>query len=277
MSLQVPIGVDDFRMLRETRLEYVDKSHLIRELIDRAGIQVVLISRPRRFGKTLNLSMLRCFFEKREEDFTSLFEDLHIWSAGDAYRAHFQRYPVLYMTFKGIKHADFDHCWEAIKEKVIDLYNEHRYLLDSGELDEVDARRYRQILDGTAGRTFYDRSLLDLSRHLHQHHGERIVILIYEYDAPIHAGHVHGYSAKVLDFFRAFLTEALKGNPHLHKAVLTGILHVARESIFSGLNNIAVFSLLRPELSTCFGFTEPEVEHLLEKAGWRDRCSSSRW
>jgi hypothetical protein len=267
MLKDFPIGIDDFRKVREARLAYVDKSHLIREVLDLRGAEVVLLPRPRRFGKTLNLSMLRCFFEKREEDLSPLFEDLRIWQAGDPYRAHFQRYPVLHMTFKGTAFDSYERCWGAIREKIADLFNEHRYVLEGGRLNEVETRRYREILDGTAPEALYDRALLDLSAILHRHHGERVVILIDEYDEPIHTGYLNGYAPKIVELCRAFLGNGLKGNPHLFKAVLTGILRVARESIFSGLNNVAVYSLLASEFNTCFGFTGPEVVGLLEGAG----------
>ena len=263
----IPIGVDDFRMLRDGGLVYVDKSALIRELLDRAGVQVVLLTRPRRFGKTLNLSMLRCWFEKRDEDLSHLFEGLSIWQAGDDYRAHFQQHPVIHFNFKGSKGASFDHTLATIREKIIDLYAAHRAVLEGGRLSEVDVRRYRQILDGTAPQALHERALLDLSAHLHAHHGEKVVILVDEYDEPIHAGHVHGYSAEILDFMRAFLGAGLKSNEHLFKAVLTGILRVSKENLFSGLNNLDVYTLLARPFNTAFGFTEAEVAALLARCG----------
>jgi hypothetical protein len=265
MISRIPIGISDFQSLREQHLEYVDKSHMIREIIDRAGVQVFLLPRPRRFGKTLNLTMLRCFFEKREEDLSHLFQDLHIWQAGDGYRAQFQRYPVIYLTFKDVKFGSYDESWSVIRGKIADLFNEHREVLASGRLNERDAAEYRAVMAGTADRTVYYKALLVLSGYLHELHGEKAIILIDEYDQPIHAGYVHGYVREILDFFRTFLTNGLKDNPHLARAVLTGILRVARESIFSGLNNLAVYSLLASEFSTCFGFTEPEVMTLLQK------------
>lgn len=267
MPLRIPLGIDEFRLLREQGLAYVDKSSLIRELIDEPGLQVVLLPRPRRFGKTLNLSMLRCFFEKRDEDLSHLFQDLSIWQAGDVYRAHFQRYPVILFNFKAARGDTFEQSWASIREKIVDLYKEHRYLLDGGRLDEVDVRRFRQILDGTAGQELYDRALLDLSACLHRHHGEKVVILVDEVDSPIHIAHVHGYAPRVLDFMRAFLGHGLKTNPHLHRGVLTGILRIAKESLFSDVNNIGVFTLLARSFCTSFGFTEPEVASLLERAG----------
>jgi len=196
----IPIGIDDFRTLREQRLEYVDKSHLVREVIDQ-GSQVLQLSRPRRFGKTLNLSMLRYFLEKRGEDHSDLFADLSIWQAGDAYRAHFQRYPVVFLTFKDVKAERWDLAWEAIQRKIGALFDEHRELLANGHLSEREATDFQAILDGTAGRAVYESALFDLCRALRRHHGERVVILIDEYDEPIHMGHVRGYAAEVTAFF----------------------------------------------------------------------------
>ena len=276
MPLRIPIGLDDFRALREQRLEYIDKSDLILELLDRPGVQAIVFPRPRRFGKTLNLSMLRCWFEKRDEDLSHLFQDLSVWQAGDEYRAHFQRYPVLHFNFKDTKAEGFDECWAAIREKIIDLYNEHRYLLESGRFSEVEARRYQQILDGAVETTLYRRALLDMSSYLHRHHGEKVVILIDEYDEPIHAGHLHGYAAPIIDFMRAFFTNGLKTNPHLFRAVVTGILRVGKESLFSDANNIDVYTLLAKQFNTCFGFTETEVTALLERNGRTDKLEAVR-
>jgi hypothetical protein len=278
MPLHVPIGIDDFRLLREQGLVYIDKSQLICELLDRPGVQVVLLPRPRRFGKSLNLSMLRCFFERSSQDLSHLFEDLAVWRAEPTYRAHFQRYPVIYVTFKGVKAERFEDAWAAIREIITRLFDAHRSVLDQGALSDTEAQAYRQILDRSAPRVLYQHALLDLSRYLHRHHGEPVVILIDEYDEPIHAGYVHGYAREIIDFFRAFLTEALKGNPHLFRAVLTGILRIARESIFSGLNNLAVYTLLRHDFATCFGFTDAEVEALLTRAGRREQLPIvQRW
>ncbi|WP_437752519.1 AAA family ATPase [Sorangium sp. So ce1389] len=270
MPLRIPLGISDFRELREKGLEYIDKSGLLVEMIDREGTKVLLLPRPRRFGKTLNLSMLRCFFERRPEDLSHLFQDLSVWSAGDAYRRHFQRYPVVFLTFRDVKASTFEGCWADLTRKVQALYDEHRAVLEGSALSALERRNYAAILDGTAEPALYRQALGDLSRYLHRATGERAIILIDEYDEPIHAGFIHGYAREVLEFFRAFLTVGLKDNPHLERGVVTGILRIARESIFSGLNNLAVYTLLQRTFSTCFGFTEPEVESLMARAGQRD-------
>jgi hypothetical protein len=276
MPLPIPIGVDDFRLLRETGLVYVDKTELIGGLLDRPGVQVVLLPRPRRFGKTLNLSMLRCWFEKTGENLSHLFEGLSIWQAGEAYRAHFQRYPVLSFSFKETKQGSFERTLEAIQKKIQVLFSDHGYLLDSERLSEWQRRDLRAILDGTASRTLFERALLDLSAYLHAHHGERVLILVDEYDEPIHSGYLQGYSKDILDFMRSFLGAGLKGNAHLFRAVITGILRVAKENLFSGLNNPGVYSLLRQEYNTCFGFTEAEVAALLARCGREDKLEEVR-
>jgi Predicted AAA-ATPase/PD-(D/E)XK nuclease superfamily len=272
----VAIGIDDFRALRELGLEYVDKSDLIRQVLDRAGVQALLLPRPRRFGKSLNLSMLRCFFEKRVEDLSPLFQDLSIWQAGDAYRAHFQRYPVIHLSLKDSKFSSYEETLGALRRKIQVLFDEHRYLLDEDRLSPAEQQSYRAVVEGTADPTLFHRALLDLSTYLHAYHGEKVVILLDEYDEPLHAGSFHGYADRILEFMRAFLGAALKGNPHLFKAVVTGILRVAKENLFSGLNNLGVYSLLATSFNTCFGFTEPEVAALLARAGQSARLDDVR-
>jgi hypothetical protein len=232
------IGVSDFKKLREERLTYVDKSRLVIDLIDRPGLEVVLFPRPRRFGKTLNLSMLRYFFERSPEDRTALFEGLEVFEAGPRYREHFGRYPVVFMSFRDVKASGWEDAWEAIQRKVREVYIEHRAVLDSATVSSFHRADYVAVLDGTATHTSYERALGDLTRLLHQAHGERAVVLIDEYDEPIHAAHVHGYGREMLESFRAFLFAGLKDNSHVKRGVLTGILRVAKGSIFSGLNNL---------------------------------------
>lgn len=276
MTPRIPLGIDDFRKLRELGLEYVDKSHLIVEVLDRPGVEVLLLPRPRRFGKTLNLSMLRYFFERSAEDLSRLFEGLRVWQAGESYRAHFQRYPVVFISLKGTRADRAEVCLGNIQQKIRSAYYEHRLLLEQGRLDEWEQADFRAILDGTASEALFRSSLAKLTGYLHRAHGQRAVVLIDEYDEPIHAAYLQGYAPPILDFFRGWMIEGLKGNPHLERGVLTGILRVAKESIFSGLNNLGVYTLLHKDFSTCFGFTEPEVKELLRSAGVPEALGSVR-
>lgn len=278
MPLRLPIGISDFRQLREQDAEYIDKSQLIVDLLDQLT-QVLLLPRPRRFGKTLNLSMLRYFFEKTPEDLSHLFADLAVWRAGDAYRRHFQRYPVVFLTFRDIKQSSYAECWAKLTKKIQALFGEHKAaLLDAGVLEAWEARDYQAILDGTAEPVLYGNALGDLTKYLHRATGERAIVLMDEYDQPIHAGFVHGYSQEIIEFCRTFMTVAFKDNPHLERGVITGILRIARESIFSGLNNLGVCTLLRSRFATAFGFTEADVRGLLAKAGREDALEEvQRW
>ena len=274
MSFAPPIGVSDFRMLREWNATYVDKSALISELVG-APSQVLLFPRPRRFGKTLNLSMLGAFFGRDGEDPTPYFEDLEVWSDEQA-RRHFRRYPVIQLTFKDVKYDTWESCLESIAMVLSATFRRHGELLAAGALDELSANEFRAVAARSAGEAQLSESLRALCQHLHAHHGERVVLLIDEYDTPIHAGYQHGYYDQVVGFFRNLLSAGLKDNPHLYRGVLTGILRVAKESIFSGLNNLEVHSILSRRFATSFGFTEGEVERLADLAGASDRLAEIR-
>ncbi|MBK9258694.1 MAG: AAA family ATPase [Polyangiaceae bacterium] len=264
MIRQIPIGIDDFRVLREKNFEYVDKTCFITEFIDRESIKVILVPRPRRFGKSMNLTMLKWFFEKTDENLWHLFEGLHVEKAGEKYRKHFQKYPVIHVSFKETKAESVDGFRESTRRAIRRMYEVHRGALD-GKLEGADLKDFQAILNDEATETVYRWSLQNLTRYLHQVHGTRPIVLIDEYDAGIHAGYLHGFYDDVVHFFASLFLAGLKDNPHLERAVMTGILRVSRESIFSELNNIGVYSLLRGEFNTCFGFTDEEVEALLER------------
>jgi hypothetical protein len=260
-----PIGISDFRKLREGGYQYVDKTALIDAVVNEDS-EVILLPRPRRFGKTLNLSMLRYFLEKSAEARGPLFAGLAVASSESA-RPHFQRYPVIFLTFKDVKPTSWEDCLAQMAEVLADTYREHRHLLTEGGLSAEDARIFAAILDRRATKAELVGALRLLSQLLAEHHRERVVILLDEYDTPIHAGYTKGYYDDVIAFFRDFLSGGFKDNAHLFKGVLTGILRVAKESLFSGLNNITVYGILRSEYAPYFGFTEPEVRGLAGAAG----------
>jgi hypothetical protein len=264
-KIRLPLGVSDFRNLRQEGRYYVDKTALVDAVVD-ANAQALLVPRPRRFGKTLNLSMLRYFLEKSEEDRTPLFDGLAAATSPIA-RPHFQRYPVIFITFKDVKATSWEECLSGIQDVLADLCREHRYLLDAGRIEPEDAEAITALLHSRASRVQCAGALKRLSRLLAEHHGEKVVILVDEYDSPIHAAYTHRYYDEAVAFFRDLLSGGLKDNAHLWKGVLTGILRIARESVFSGLNNLSVYSLLRAELATSSGFTEAEVLELAKTAG----------
>lgn len=275
MSLRIPTSIEDFRDLREGHFEYIDKTHLIAEFIERDSFKVILLPRPRRFGKSLNLSTLKWFFEKRDENVWHLFEGLAVDRAGEKYRRHFQRYPVIHISFKETKAESFDECLARAKANIQTMYDTHRLALE-GKLTAPDAARFQAIWDGSAEKAIYVLALKYLTQWLHQIYGIRPIVLIDEYDAGIHASHVHGFYKEAIGFFGGFFLAGLKDNVHLERAVLTGILRVSRESIFSDLNNLGVYTLLEREFNTCFGFTEDEVKALLDKAGLGERMADIR-
>lgn len=259
-------GPDDFRQLRERGYFYVDKSGFIEEWL-RSPHQVLLLPRPRRFGKTLNLSMLRCYLERGPTDHRALFEGLAIERAAPEIRAHQGRYPVISLSLKDTKAESYAECLAGIVQVLGETLRTHAALSNSPALSELDRRRFDQLLAGEADPADLRWSLRLLSTWLEAHHGVPVVILIDEYDAPIEAGFQHGYYESIVGFMRGLLGSALKTNPSLYRGVLTGVRRVSKESLFSDLNNVATCSLLDPEFATAFGFTEGEVAEVLQAAG----------
>lgn len=267
---RLPVGTSDFQKLREPGVRYVDKTELIADVL-RNPAEVLLFTRPRRFGKTMNQSMLRYFLEKTDVDRSHLFRDLSIWRDPDS-RRHFQGYPVIDLTFKDVKAGSWSECRDSMAVVIARAFNDHRYLLEAGgELSNQHAALFDATLAIRTSNAQLKNALLLLSKALERHHGRRVVILIDEYDTPIQSAWSNDYYDEAIDFFRGFLSASLKDNPHLFKGILTGVLRVAKESLFSGLNNIRVYSLLQPEFASHFGFTEGEVTQLLEELGETSR------
>ena len=260
-KIRLPIGISSFKKLRENDYYYIDKTHFIRDVIE-APAEALLLPRPRRFGKTLNLSMLRYFFEKSEEDRSGLFDGLSICN-DEVFAKHQGRYAVIYLTFKDVKEASWDSCLKSLQAAIYEEYSRHRYLQDTQVLFSDEKTYFQKILDGELEEADFGRALKNLSAYLFRCYDEQAVILIDEYDTPLHAGYANGYYDEVVSFMRNFLSSGLKDNESLFKGVITGILRVAKESIFSGLNNLGVYTLLQEEFNTAFGFTKDEVKSLL--------------
>ncbi|MCL6590217.1 MAG: ATP-binding protein [Firmicutes bacterium] len=262
MKRKLPIGLSDFKRVIDNDYYYADKSLLIKELID-SGSLVTLLPRPRRFGKTLNLSMVRFFFEKTGEDTSYLFKNLKIWRQGEEYAKKQGQYPVIYLTFKDLKDDRWENCYNKITALISEEYQRHNYIFNSKVLAAAEKELFEKILFKQAKVDEYEFSLKKLSDYLERYHHQKTIVLIDEYDAPILSGYLSGYYQDVINFMRNLLSGALKDNSSLEKGILTGVLRVAKESIFSGLNNLEVCSLLKNEYSSHFGLLENEVEEIL--------------
>lgn len=268
--MQLPIGYDDFRTIVDKKLDLVDKSLFIKEVLDDRTTQVAVITRPRRFGKTLNLSMLQYFLAAKIDGLETkgLFDKLKIAQIENGkYLQHQGQYPVIFISFKDVKDRDFESAYENIQELFIRVYDRHNYLQTSDKLTTSQKRLYNLILDGEASKAQLKNSFQILAELLYTHYGKKAYLLIDEYDTPIQASFQYDYYDEMVDFVRNLFGTALKGNQYIEKAVVTGILRIAKESIFSDLNNVKVYSLLNPKYSQYFGFTEEEVSELLQRAG----------
>ncbi|MDM8530334.1 AAA family ATPase [Anaerolineales bacterium HSG25] len=262
------IGQSDFKQFRKNDGYYIDKSLFIQEIIE-TGYLVQLLPRPRRFGKTLNLSMLRYFFEKNETSQADLFTGLAIKDT-PLFETHQGRYPVIFLTFKDQKADTWPALLDMLSSLIRDEFERHEYLLEGDVLDVSQKAYFQNILASKGNIADYSQALCSLSAFLARFYDEDVVILIDEYDTPIQAGYLRGYYQQVLDFMWNLLSGGLKDNEYLYKGVMTGILRVAKESIFSSLNNIGVFTVLNRKYSDKFGFTETEVRTLLDDYGMSD-------
>ncbi|VEN72694.1 PD-(D/E)XK nuclease superfamily protein [Candidatus Desulfarcum epimagneticum] len=261
---RLPVGISDFKKVMEESRYFADKSLLIKEILNEDA-EIVLLPRPRRFGKTLNLSMLRYFFETTDDraQTRKLFQGLKI-EKEEEFKAHAGRYPVIYLTLKDIKAPAFEKSLKHIKRLISNEFQRHDYLLESDFLSDLQKQNFNRVLTLKAQEELFEASLYDLSVYLHRHHSQKPVILIDEYDTPLHAAYVEGYYKEIISFFRTFFGAGLKDNGHIFKGVLTGILRIARESIFSGMNNLGVYSVISRKFSDKFGLTEEEVLDLFK-------------
>ena len=256
----VPVGIEDFERIINEDYYYVDKTLLIEELlINRAP--VTLFTRPRRFGKTLNMSMIKYFFDvKNKEENKKLFENLKI--SNSEYMSEQGKYPVIFISLKDLKEDTWEECIESIKDIMYKIFNEYSFLRE--KLNVVEKRQFDKIWEITGNERNFKTSLLDLSNYLNKYYGEKAIILIDEYDAPIINAFDKGYYNEAVNFFQTFYSSALKTNSSLKYGILTGITRIIKEGIFSGLNNLYVNTILSRDYSEYFGLLESEVVEILD-------------
>lgn len=272
----LPIGVSDFK-LATTGYYYVDKTLMIRDFLDKKPM-VSLFTRPRRFGKTLNMDMLRVFFEKTNEDTSVYFKDKQIWQCGDYYTKHQGRYPVIFLTFKDVKSMTWEETFQKIRRLISLEFIRHNELETSSVLTAYEKEQYHLLAGDSGDEVDCQMGLQLLSLLLHKHYGRECIIIIDEYDTPIQQGHTCNFYPEIVNFMRNFFSGGLKDNPHLAFGFLTGILRVAKESIFSGMNNLKTYSILDDGYSSYFGFTEKEVKYMLRYYGKDDKYNElSEW
>ena len=259
---ELNLGDSDFRNIIENDNYFIDKSLFIKEVIN-AQKAVLLLPRPRRFGKTLNLSMLKYFFDINEPENENLFTGLKIWQTEDEILKHCGKYPVIYLNFKDVKANTWEGTLKHIRIEIAKTYKQHRYLLNNDTLFDDEKITFIEILNRKADDIDFEVSLKQLSEYLRRYHKQKTVILIDEYDTPIQAGYKKYYD-EVISFMRNLLSGAFKDNSGLYKGVITGILRVSKESIFTGLNNVSVHTILNRDFSDKFGFTEDEVKQIIQ-------------
>lgn len=272
----LPIGVSDFK-LATTGYYYVDKTLMIRDFLDKKPM-VSLFTRPRRFGKTLNMDMLRVFFEKTNEDTSVYFKDKQIWQCGDYYTKHQGQYPVIFLTFKDVKSMTWEETFQKIRRLISLEFIRHNELEASSILTAYEKEQYHLLAGDSGDEVDCQMGLQLLSLLLHKHYDRECIIIIDEYDTPIQQGHTCNFYPEIVNFMRNFFSGGLKDNPHLAFGFLTGILRVAKESIFSGMNNLKTYSILDDGYSSYFGFTEKEAKDMLRYYGKDDKYDElSEW
>lgn len=264
MPKVISIGNQGFEDIRKENRFYVDKTEFIREWWE-SGDSITLIMRPRRFGKTLNMDMLKCFFSNQYADREDLFEGLTIWK-DEKYRSIQGTYPVIYLSFADVKQTNYADAVKKIKRILSDLYQQYVFLLQENCMTEMQKRQFSEVspqMDDVTAQC----ALQDLAHYLYRFYGKKVILLLDEYDTPMQEAYVYGYWKEFTSFIRSMFNSAFKTNPYLERAVMTGITRVSKESVFSDLNNLNVVTTTSEEYETCFGFTEQEVFASLDTFG----------
>ena len=262
----IPVGISDFKEIRENNNYYIDKSGFISELLTDGAAKVTLITRPRRFGKTLGMSMLYYFFNVRNES-QKLFEGLEISRNHELCEKWLNKWPTIFLTFKDIDGLDFASAYDQLVFTISDLYQKYSFLLESEEIDEEDRKRFKLLKSGEGSKILVIRSLSLLMRLLENYYHKQMILLIDEYDVPIAKASSKGYYQQMLEIIRGMMSTALKDNTSLKFAVITGCLQIAKESIFTGTNNFVTDAIANTGFNEYFGFTQPEVNKILEDTG----------
>ena len=259
----IGIGESDFRGLRMRKNYFIDKTMYIKDIIDNQS-RVVLITRPRRFGKTLNMSMLRYYFDCDVKDSKELFEGLKIMEQGEKYTSKLGAYPCIYLTLKDVNDSNYENMILNLKTAILEMYREHMYLLESDKIYQFEKDKIMDILYTREDEVVLKGSVRELSGYLYRHYGKPVMLFIDEYDVPIQTAYVEGYYEQAIKFLKTFYGTTFKDNPYLEKTVLTGVSRVAKESIFSGANNFDVYTILNDEFADDFGITSEEMEKVIE-------------
>ena len=272
--LSIPVGVSDFEEIRRNGYYYVDKSGLIGELLGTTGTKVTLITRPRRFGKTLGMSMLESFFDNQKDNKT-LFEGLEIANRHDLCTEWMNQWPTVFVSFRQVDGLNFNSAYDMLTLVISELYKKHLYLLDSDKVDSFDKEIVKQLIQGTASAKDTKGSLMLLTRLMYQQYGKPVILLIDEYDVPVAKANSNGYYEEMLDVMKG-LMQALKDNQALCFAVITGCLKIAKESIFTGTNNFISDTITDSRLNEYFGFVQSEVDQILKDADVLDKAENIR-
>ena len=259
----IGIGESDFKGLRIRDNYYIDKTMYIKDIIDNES-RVILVTRPRRFGKTLNMSMLRYYFDIKQKDSKELFKGLKILEQEEKYTSKLGYYPVIYLTLKDVQDRNYENMLLDMKTAMLNMYKEHRYLLDSDKIYPEEKARITDILYAREDENVLKNSVRDLSEYLNRYYERPVILLVDEYDVPLQNAYVEGYYEEAVKFFKTFYGITFKDNPYLEKTVLTGVSRVAKESIFSGANNFKVFTVLDNEFADDFGITEEEMDKVIK-------------
>ena len=278
----ISIGIENYKSIIDKSYYYVDKSLFIKELLD-TGVLVNLFTRPRRFGKTLALSMLKTFFEQDTDihgnvtDNKHYFDGMKIMDAGEQYTSHMGKYPVIFLSLKSAKQPDYEMAYRLLADEISEEFKRHRYVLEvDGILLEDEKKRYQGLMLGKAGREQYATALKFLSACLKKYHNRNVIILIDEYDVPLENAFFQGFYDEMIQFIRSLFESALKTNDNLEFAVITGCLRISKESIFTGMNNLKITSVIDQYCAKCFGFTQEEVEAMLEAYGLSEKKEEVR-